>query len=72
MNETGILHKSETVSRTFIMVLNERQIGFIASEILQIRPHQLVDKYVCEITEHGYWLLQEKERNPMGKTDMKL
>lgn len=66
MNETGILHKSETVSRTFIMVLNERQIGFIPSEILQIRPHQL-DKYVCEFTEHGYWLLQEKERNPMGK-----
>jgi hypothetical protein len=64
MNETGILHKSETVGRTFIMVLNERQIEFIASEILQIRPHQL-DKHVCEITEHGYWLLQEKERNPM-------
>lgn len=71
MNEAEILHKSDTGSRTFIMVLNERQLGIIPSEILQIKPHQL-DKHVCEITEHGYCLLLEHERNPMRKTDMKL
>lgn len=69
MNETGTLYKSDTGSRTFIMVLNERQLRIIPSKILQIKPYQL-DKYVCEITEHGYCLLQEHERNSIRKTDM--
>lgn len=71
MNKLEILQKSDTVSRTFIMILDERQIETIADEILQIGETSF-NKYVCEITEHGYWLLQEKKRGPIGKMDMKL
>ena len=71
MNKLEILQKSATASRTFIMILDERQIETIADEILQIRETNF-NKYVCEITEHGYWLLQEKKRGPIGKIDMKL
>ena len=71
MNKLEILQKSDTASRTFIMILDERQIETIADEILQIRETSF-NKYVCEITEHGYWLLQEKKRGPIGKMDMKL
>ena len=71
MGKLEIIHKSETASRTFIMILDERQIETIADEILQIGETGF-NKYVCEITEHGYWLLQEKKRGPIGKMDMKL
>jgi hypothetical protein len=71
MNKLEILQKSDTGSRTFIMILDERQIETIANEILQIGETNF-NKYVCEITEHGYWLLQEKKRGPIGKMDMKL
>ena len=53
------------------MVLDACQIETIASEILQI-GETTINKYICEITEHGYWLLQEKKRGPIGKIDMKL
>ena len=36
MNKLEILQKSDTASRTFIMILDERQIETIADEILQI------------------------------------
>lgn len=71
MGKLEILHKSETASRTFIMILDACQIETIADEILQIGETSF-NKYVCEITEHGYWLLQEKRRGPIGKNDMKL
>lgn len=71
MNKLEILQKSDTASRTFIMILDERQIETIADEILQIGETSF-NKYVCEITEHGYWILQEKKRGPIGKMDMKL
>nr|DAV51655.1 MAG TPA: hypothetical protein [Caudoviricetes sp.] len=54
-----------------MMILDERQIETIADEILQIGETSF-NKYICEITEHGYWLLQEKKRGPIGKMDMKL
>lgn len=62
MNKLEILQKSDTASRTFIMILDERQIETIADEILQIGETSF-NKYVCEITEHGYWILQEKRSN---------
>ena len=71
MGKLEILHKSETSGRTFIMILDECQIETIANEILQI-GETIFNKYICEITEHGYWLLQEKKRGPIGKMDMKL
>ena len=71
MNKLGILQKSEIASRTFIVVLDTCQIETVASEILQI-GETTINKYICEITEHGYWLLQEKKRGPIGKNDMKL
>ena len=71
MGKLEILHKSETSGRTFIMILDERQIETIADEILQIGETSF-NKYICEITEHGYRLLQEKKRGPIGKMDMKL
>lgn len=71
MNKLEILQKSDTASRTFIMILDERQIETIADEILQIGETSF-NKYVCEITEHGYWILQGKKRGPIGKMDMKL
>lgn len=71
MGKLEILHKSETANRTFIMILDERQIETIADKILQIGETSF-NKYVCEITEHGYWLLQEKKRGSIGKNDMKL
>ena len=71
MDKLEILQKSDTASRTFIMILDERQIETIASEILQIGETKF-NKYICEITEHGFCLLQEKKRNPIGKMDMKL
>lgn len=71
MNKLAILQKSDTASRTFIMVLDACQIETIASEILQI-GETTINKYICEITEHGYWLLQEKKSGPIGKIDMKL
>lgn len=71
MGKLEILHKSETSGRTFIMILDERQIETIAGEILQIGENRF-NKYICEITEHGFCLLQEKKRNPIGKMDMKL
>ncbi len=71
MNKLEILQKSDTASRTFIMILDERQIETIADEILQIGETSF-NKYVCEITEPGYWILQEKKRGPIGKMDMKL
>lgn len=71
MNKMEVLRKSHTASRTFIMILDERQIETIADEILQIGETSF-NKYVCEITEHGYRLLQEKRRSPIGKSDMKL
>lgn len=71
MGKLEILHKSETASRTFIMILDACQIETIANEILQI-GETTINKYICEITEHGYWLLQEKKRDSIGKMDMKL
>ena len=71
MGKLEILHKSETASRTFIMILDACQIETIANEILQI-GETTINKYICEITEHGYWLLQEKKRDSKGKIDMKL
>lgn len=71
MDKLEILQKSDTASRTFIMILDERQIETIAGEILQIGENGF-NKYICEITEHGFCLLQEKKRNPIGKNDMKL
>lgn len=71
MNKLEILQKSDTASKTFIMVLDACQIETIASEILQI-GETTINKYICEITEHGYCLLQEKKRGPISKNDMKL
>ena len=71
MGKLEILHKSETANRTFIMILDACQIETIANEILQI-GETTINKYICEVTEHGYWLLQEKKRDSIGKMDMKL
>lgn len=62
MDKLEILQKSDTASRTFIMILDERQIETIAGEILQIGENRF-NKYICEITEQGFCLLQEKKSN---------
>lgn len=66
MGKLEILQKSDTASETFIMILDACQIETIANEILQI-GETTINKYICEITEHGYWLLQEKKRNQSEK-----
>ena len=71
MDKLEILRKSETSGRTFIMIVDDVHIETIAGEILQIEETKY-NKYICEITEHGFCLLQEKKRNPIGKMDMKL